>query len=107
MLILFVIYTMLGSLLMLVAIFYLYTQYGAVTGEYTLDLMRLEKLVLPQNAQVYCFAAFALAFAIKVPLFPLHTWLPRSGSERSRVLRRACRELSPHPWTIPISRRST
>jgi NADH-quinone oxidoreductase subunit M len=72
----FVIYTMLGSLLMLVAIFYLYTQYGSVTGEYTLDLMRLDKLVLPHNAQVYCFAAFALAFAIKVPLFPLHTWLP-------------------------------
>ncbi len=72
----FVIYTMLGSLLMLVAIFYLYSQYGAVTGEYTLDLMRLETLVLPHNAQIYCFAAFALAFAIKVPLFPLHTWLP-------------------------------
>lgn len=72
----FVIYTMLGSLLMLVAIFYLYAQYGAVTGDYTLDLMRLEKLVLPRNVQVYCFAAFALAFAIKVPLFPLHTWLP-------------------------------
>lgn len=72
----FVIYTMLGSLLMLVAIFYVYSQYGAVTGEYTLDLMRLEKLVLPRDVQVYCFAAFALAFAIKVPLFPLHTWLP-------------------------------
>jgi NADH-quinone oxidoreductase subunit M len=72
----FVIYTMLGSLLMLVAIFYLYTQYGAVTGEYTLDLMRLNKLILPHDAQLYCFAAFALAFAIKVPLFPLHTWLP-------------------------------
>ncbi len=72
----FVIYTMFGSLLMLVAIFYLYSQYGAVTGEYTLDLMRLDKLILPHDAQVWCFAAFALAFAIKVPLFPLHTWLP-------------------------------
>ncbi len=72
----FVIYTMVGSLLMLVAIFYLYSQYGAVTGEYTLDLLRLEKFVLPHNAQLYCFGAFALAFAIKVPLFPLHTWLP-------------------------------
>lgn len=72
----FVIYTMVGSLLMLIAIFYLYAQYGSVTGEYTLDLMRLDKLVLPHNAQIYCFAAFALAFAIKVPLFPLHTWLP-------------------------------
>ncbi len=72
----FVIYTMAGSLLMLVAIFYLYAQNGAVTGTYTLDLMQLEHLVLPREVQVYCFAAFALAFAIKVPLFPLHTWLP-------------------------------
>lgn len=72
----FVIYTMLGSLLMLVAIFYAYSQYGAVTGEYTLDVLRLENLVLPHSAQVYCFIAFALAFAIKVPLFPFHTWLP-------------------------------
>lgn len=72
----FVIYTMAGSLLMLVAIFYLYSQYGSVTGEYTLELSRLNRLVLPREVQIYCFAAFALAFAIKVPLFPLHTWLP-------------------------------
>jgi NADH-quinone oxidoreductase subunit M len=72
----FVIYTMAGSLLMLVAIFYLYAEYGSVTGEYTLELSRLDRLVLPRDVQMYCFAAFALAFAIKVPLFPLHTWLP-------------------------------
>lgn len=72
----FVIYTMAGSLLMLVAIFYLYAQYGSVTGDYTLELSRLNRLVLPRDVQMYCFAAFALAFAIKVPLFPLHTWLP-------------------------------
>ena len=72
----FVIYTMAGSLLMLVAIFYLYAQYGSVTGDYTLELSRLNRLVLPREVQMYCFAAFALAFAIKVPLFPLHTWLP-------------------------------
>ncbi len=72
----FVIYTMAGSLLMLVAIFYLYAQYGSVTGEYTLELSLLNRLVLPRDVQMYCFAAFALAFAIKVPLFPLHTWLP-------------------------------
>jgi NADH-quinone oxidoreductase subunit M len=77
----FVIYTMVGSLLMLVAIFYVYVQYAAVTGVYTTDLERLQTLVLPYDAQVWCFAAFALAFAIKVPLFPLHTWLPDAHVE--------------------------
>ncbi len=72
----FVIYTMAGSLLMLVAIFYVYAQHGALTGDYTLELSALNKMVLPREIQMYCFAAFALAFAIKVPLFPLHTWLP-------------------------------
>jgi NADH-quinone oxidoreductase subunit M len=77
----FVIYTMVGSLLMLVAIFYVYVQYAAVTGVYTTDLVSLSSLVLPHDAQVWCFLAFALAFAIKVPLFPLHTWLPDAHVE--------------------------
>jgi NADH-quinone oxidoreductase subunit M len=77
----FVIYTMVGSLLMLVAIFYVYAKYGEVTGTYTTDLAKLTQLALPYDAQVYCFAAFAVAFAIKVPLFPLHTWLPDAHVE--------------------------
>jgi NADH-quinone oxidoreductase subunit M len=77
----FVIYTMVGSLLMLATIFYVYSKYGSVTGEFTTDLERLDDLVLPQTAQIWCFAAFALAFAIKVPLFPLHTWLPDAHVE--------------------------
>jgi NADH-quinone oxidoreductase subunit M len=77
----FVIYTMVGSLLMLATIFYLYAKYGSVTGEYTTDLDKLTTLVLPQKAQVWCFAAFALAFAIKVPMFPFHTWLPDAHVE--------------------------
>ncbi len=77
----FVIYTMVGSLLMLVAIFYVYIVHGEVTGLYTFDLERLRLLVLPHSAQVWCFAAFALAFAIKVPLFPVHTWLPDAHTE--------------------------
>jgi NADH-quinone oxidoreductase subunit M len=77
----FVIYTMVGSLLMLAAILYVYVQYGAHNGEYTTDIERLQKLFIPYNAQVWCFAAFALAFAIKVPLFPLHTWLPDAHVE--------------------------
>jgi NADH-quinone oxidoreductase subunit M len=77
----FVIYTMVGSLCMLAAILYVYTQYASVTGVYTTDLEQLQGLVLPHNAQIWCFAAFALAFAIKVPLFPLHTWLPDAHVE--------------------------
>jgi NADH-quinone oxidoreductase subunit M len=77
----FVIYTMVGSLCMLVAIFYVYVKAGAVLGTYTTDLEKLTQVALPYHAQVWCFAAFALAFAIKVPLFPLHTWLPDAHVE--------------------------
>ncbi|HWO20216.1 MAG TPA: NADH-quinone oxidoreductase subunit M, partial [Kofleriaceae bacterium] len=77
----FFIYTMVGSLLMLVAIFYVYVQAGDVLGTYTTDLEKLTQVALPYDAQVWCFAAFALAFAIKVPLFPLHTWLPDAHVE--------------------------
>jgi NADH-quinone oxidoreductase subunit M len=77
----FVIYTMVGSLLMLVAIFYVYVRAGAVLGGYTTDLERLLTVALPYDAQVWCFAAFGLAFAIKIPLFPLHTWLPDAHVE--------------------------
>jgi len=77
----FVIYTMVGSLLMLVAIFYVYVRAGAVLGTYTTDLEQLMKVALPFDAQVWCFAAFAVAFAIKIPLFPLHTWLPDAHVE--------------------------
>jgi NADH-quinone oxidoreductase subunit M len=77
----FVIYTMLGSLLMLVAIFYVYVQSGSVLGQYTTDLEQLTNVALSHDAQIWCFAAFALAFAIKVPLFPLHTWLPDAHVE--------------------------
>nr|HEX4315941.1 NADH-quinone oxidoreductase subunit M [Kofleriaceae bacterium] len=79
----FVLYTMVGSLLMLVAIFYVYVQHAHAVPDhvYTTDLVELKKVALPYNAQIWCFAAFALAFAIKVPLFPLHTWLPDAHVE--------------------------
>jgi NADH-quinone oxidoreductase subunit M len=72
----FFLYTMVGSLLMLVAILYLAVQYHAVTGGYSFALADLKLLLLPVDVQLWLFAAFALAFAIKVPMFPLHTWLP-------------------------------
>ncbi len=78
----FVIYTMVGSLLMLVAIFYVYAKHGGISGTYTTDLITLQQdLFLSRDAQFWCFAAFGLAFAIKVPLFPLHTWLPDAHVE--------------------------
>jgi NADH-quinone oxidoreductase subunit M len=72
----FFLYTMVGSLLMLVAILYVVSSYQEITGHYTFDLQELSNLVLPALPQYLCFAAFALAFAIKVPMFPFHTWLP-------------------------------
>src|SRR5947199_1215390 len=67
---------------MLVAILALYYQHGAATGTYTFDLPTLTRYVLaPGLAQNLMFVAFALAFAIKVPLFPFHTWLPDAHVE--------------------------
>jgi NADH-quinone oxidoreductase subunit M len=78
----FVLYTMVGSALMLVAILALYYQHGAATGTYTFDLPTLARFVLAPGApQTLMFLAFALAFAIKVPLFPFHTWLPDAHVE--------------------------
>ena len=78
----FVLYTMTGSLLMLVAILALYWQHGAATTVYTFDLPVLARYVVaPGLAQSLMFLAFALAFAIKVPLFPFHTWLPDAHVE--------------------------
>jgi NADH-quinone oxidoreductase subunit M len=77
----FVIYTFVGSLLMLVAILYVYMQFKAATGTPSFDYVALSHLTLPFVPQMLCFAAFALAFAIKVPIFPLHTWLPDAHVE--------------------------
>jgi NADH-quinone oxidoreductase subunit M len=78
----FILYTLAGSLLMLVAILVLYFQYGTATGTYTFDLPALAQFVLPAGrTQDLLFLAFALAFAIKVPMFPFHTWLPDAHTE--------------------------
>jgi len=76
----FVLFTMLGSLPMLVAIIYLgwrTTSAGGTSFAYE----RFLALSLTPQEQLWCFVAFALAFAIKVPLFPLHTWLPDAHVE--------------------------
>jgi NADH-quinone oxidoreductase subunit M len=77
----FVIYTFVGSLLMLAAILYLYVQAKTVSGAWSFDYNTIASLTLPRTPQMLCFGAFTLAFMIKVPLFPLHTWLPDAHVE--------------------------
>jgi NADH-quinone oxidoreductase subunit M len=74
----FFIYTMFGSLLMLVAIVWLAVYAIGPLGYFTTNLVELYKVApqIPMNIQIWMFLAFAFSFAIKVPLFPLHTWLP-------------------------------
>ena len=78
----FILYTLAGSLLMLVAILFVYFQHGSATNAYTFDLPVLVRFVIPAGrTQDLLFFAFALAFAIKVPMFPFHTWLPHAHVE--------------------------
>jgi NADH-quinone oxidoreductase subunit M len=72
----FFLFTMAGSVLMLAAIIYLVITHKQVAGYYTFDYLALRHLNLGHTAAWLCFGAFALAFAVKVPMFPLHTWLP-------------------------------
>lgn len=76
----FFIYTMVGSLLMLVALIYLYLL-GTKAGITDFSLVHFFSLKVDPAAQTWLFLAFALAFAIKVPMFPLHTWLPDAHTE--------------------------
>ncbi len=71
----FFIFTMFGSVLMLVGILWMYFQAGGMGLD---EFLALE---LPHQAQMWLFGAFILAFAIKVPVFPLHTWLPDAHTE--------------------------
>jgi NADH-quinone oxidoreductase subunit M len=77
----FVLMTMFGSLLMLVAIFVLYSYYFKATGVYSLEIFDFYKMILNPQVQGWLFLGFALAFAIKVPMFPFHTWLPDAHVE--------------------------
>lgn len=72
----FFLYTMAGSMLMLAAILYMVWSYKQLEGFYTFDYLALRRLVLTDRAAWLCFAGFAVAFLIKVPMWPFHTWLP-------------------------------
>jgi len=77
----FFIYTMAGSVLMLVAILALYFINLEATEIPTFDVLELYKTAIPIRTQYWLFGAFAVAFAIKVPMFPFHTWLPDAHTE--------------------------
>ncbi|MBE3602667.1 NADH-quinone oxidoreductase subunit M [bacterium] len=77
----FVLFTMLGSLLMLVAILYLAGAARAQLGHLTFDLPDLYRVSFSPAESRWLFAGFALAFAIKVPMWPVHTWLPDAHTE--------------------------
>jgi len=74
-------YTVAGSLLMLAAILYLGVAYHSQFGHWSFSAANLANLTLGGTAAVLAFAGFMLAFAIKIPLFPLHTWLPDAYTE--------------------------
>jgi NADH-quinone oxidoreductase subunit M len=72
----FFLYTLLGSLLMLVALIYLYNHSGG-----SFEILKFQQVAIPMTAQILIFIAFFFAFAVKVPMFPLHTWLPDAHVE--------------------------
>jgi len=71
----FNIYTIFGSLMMLISILYIAVQYKLQFGVYTFDLDKLQNLVLDSTQSILVFSGFMIAFAIKIPIFPFHTWL--------------------------------
>jgi NADH-quinone oxidoreductase subunit M len=72
----FFLYTLFGSLLMLLAFLYLYNKSGG-----SFSVLDYHKLPLPLNVQIVLFIAFLMAFAVKVPMWPVHTWLPDAHVE--------------------------
>lgn len=77
----FFLFTAAGSLPMLIAILYLLWLHREATGEFSASLAALSALDISRAEQLWLFAGFALAFAIKVPMFPLHTWLPDAHTQ--------------------------
>ena len=77
----FFIYTLVGSVVMLLGILALYFHHHAVTGTYSFDIGQFQQMSVPFELQKWIFLAFFLGFAIKVPMFPFHTWLPDAHTD--------------------------
>ena len=77
----FIMFSVSGSLFMLIALIGLYLLHGAHTGHYTFALSRLMDASLSHGEELFLYAAFFVAFAIKVPVIPVHTWLPDAHTQ--------------------------
>ena len=77
----FFLYTLVGSVLMLLSILMLYFQHHTQFGSYSFDVLELMKVNMPLEMQIWVFLGFFFGFAIKVPMFPFHTWLPDAHVE--------------------------
>jgi len=77
----FVLFTMVGSLMMLLSFFVLYSYYFKASGIYSFEFSDLLSLSLSPKIQLWLFLGFFLSFAIKVPMIPFHTWLPDAHTE--------------------------
>src|SRR6266436_5737628 len=77
----FFLYTLVGSVVMLLGILALYFYNHTATNVYTFDVTQFHRLAVPYNLQWWVFLAFFLGFAIKVPMFPFHTWLPDAHTD--------------------------
>jgi len=77
----FFLYTLVGSVLMLLGILALYFNHETATGVRTFDILSLLQQSIPGDLQFWVFLAFFVGFAIKVPMFPFHTWLPDAHVE--------------------------
>jgi len=77
----FFLYTLAGSVVMLLGILAIYFSYHTMTGVWTFDVTEFQRFNLDRNLQWWVFLAFFLGFAIKVPMFPFHTWLPDAHTD--------------------------
>jgi NADH-quinone oxidoreductase subunit M len=77
----FFLYTLVGSVIMLLGILALYFAYHSATGVYTFDVTQYRSFGFAANLQWWVFLAFFCGFAVKVPMFPLHTWLPDAHTD--------------------------
>jgi len=81
----FFLYTFAGSLVMLVGMIFMAYLYQQATGNWSFSITEWYRVVLPESYQLWLFAAFFLGFAIKVPMFPFHTWLPYAHGQAPTI----------------------
>jgi len=81
----FFLYTFTGSLVMLVGMLFMAYFYYQATGHWSFAILDWYRLILPETFQLWLFAAFFIGFAIKVPMFPFHTWLPYAHGQAPTI----------------------